>query len=198
MGAGRPTKAHPESLYAFAHQIYWDFRRLAEGGNRYWFDQKKYKVLSQEIKGDGNLDLPTLDFYKREAITASQTRLKIPGEPGVVERLLEADTPEVIRELCKDAPNWPTSSLGILHFHLTEHAQAFIAAKNDHRFPRSARPSTRLKQFWFIARAVAGAVFGVEVRTAINLVGSKRPEQLFHESRDGKPARRQRKPRRKS
>ena len=197
MGAGRPRQIDPGSLYAFAHQFYWDFRRLAEGGIRHRIDQQKYKQLIQEVK-DSNLDLATLDSYNRAAIEESRKELRIPGEPDVVNKLLTAKTPDAIRKICEDAPNWPISSLGVLPYHLARHAEEFIIAKNDRRFPCSRRPSSQLKQFWFLSRALAGAVFGVKTRTAINLVGSKRPEQSFEESRAAKPTRKRTKKRRRS
>jgi len=76
-----------------------------------------------------------------------------------------------------------------------QYAEQYVAALNDPRFPTcdtSKRSSTRLKQLWFLSRALAGAVFGVKPRTAINLVGSMRPEQVFQEARAGKPARKTR------
>ncbi len=48
MAAGRPQKADPGTLYAFAHQFYWDFRRLAEGGSRWRLDEEKYQRLISE------------------------------------------------------------------------------------------------------------------------------------------------------
>jgi hypothetical protein len=146
------------------------------------------------------------------AVALSSRRVKIPGDPEIIAELFNATTPEQIVELCKDAfaawpveiepgvitevrkPNWPISGSSTLPMYLSQHAAAFIEAKNDPRFPRSARPSTQLKQFWFVSRALAGAIFGVSTRTAINLVGSLRPDEMFHELRDGRPARKQRKP----
>jgi hypothetical protein len=92
-----------------------------------------------------------------------------------------------------DLPAWPISMGSVLPMYLTKHAVEFIAAKKDRRFPRSGRPSSRLKQLWFLSRALAGAIFGMKTRTAINIVGSKRPEQVFEESRAAKPLRRKRK-----
>lgn len=71
---------------------------------------------------------------------------------------------------------------------LGQYACEFIAARKDTRFLRSTdRPTSRLKQLWFLSRALAGALYGVGTRTAMNLVGSMRPEQMFEESREGKP-----------
>jgi hypothetical protein len=135
-------------------------------------------------------------------------QLKIPGEPEVFHNLLHAETPDQIQEICKDAfverdietepgqrrkalmRNWPISPGSVLPMYLSQYAAEFIAAKRDPRFPRSGRPSSVLKQIWFLSRALAGALYGVQTRTAINLVGSKRPEEIFHEARAGKPKRR--------
>lgn len=145
------------------------------------------------------------------AVALSSRKVKIPGDAEVIAGLFSATTPEQIVELCKDAfitvrkeiepgvvtevrvPNWPISGGSTLPMYLSQYASAFIEAKNDPRFPQSTRPSSQLKQFWFVSRALAGAIFGVSTRTAINLVGSLRPDEMFHESRDGKVARKQRK-----
>jgi hypothetical protein len=146
---------------------------------------------------DGGL-LVTRGWAERIAVEESTKTVRIPGEPDVFQELVNAETPEAVGKICKDAPNWPISSLGILPFHLEQHAEEFIAAKNDPRFPKSNRPTSRLKQFWFLSRALAGAMFGVKTRTAINLVGSKTPDLIFDESRFGKPARKHKKVKRKS
>jgi len=45
MPAGRPRQADPGTLYAFAHQFYWDFRRLLEGGYRGRIDEERFERL---------------------------------------------------------------------------------------------------------------------------------------------------------
>jgi predicted nucleic acid-binding protein len=156
------------------------------------------------------------DWLRRRASAEARRHLKIPGEPRVLKALLGARTADRVRIICKDAyvpmtievrpglktkiqmQNWPIASGSVLPRCLSQYAEQFIAAKNDPRYPRSKRPTNNNKQLWFLSRALAGAVFGLKTRTAINLVGSLRPEEMFHESRDGKPARRQRKRRLKS
>jgi hypothetical protein len=147
---------------------------------------------------------------RRRAGDEATKPLKVPGEPEIIIQLLEAETPDQVREICKDAftkvsreispatfqevtvLNWPIPSGSVLPTNLSEYASEFILAKKDPRFPRSTdRPTTRLKQLWFLSRALAGALYGVKTRTAINLVGSKRPEESFEESRSAKPVRRQ-------
>jgi hypothetical protein len=149
-----------------------------------------------------------VDLRERAAELATKL-LKVPGEPEIITQLLAAETPTEVREICNDAfaqvnceiapgvfreltlPNWPIPAGSVLPSNLSQYASEFIAARKDPRFPQSnKRPTSRLKQVWFLSRALAGALYGVKTRTAINLVGSKRPEQTFQESRAAKPIRR--------
>jgi hypothetical protein len=255
MGAGRPKKADPGSLYATAHQFYWDFRRLDEGRSRSLFDKKKHQqlvgelvnlqlndeqktryqeIVDEEIRAgrleeteraarlrdleDGGLSV-TLGWAEIIAVEESTRTVKVPGEPDVIEVLLDpSTTAEQVRALCRSAhmrrsfevkpgvmkevevPAWPLPPGSPFPGYLSQYAEQYVQALRDPRFPRcdvSTRPSSRLKQFWFLSRALAGALFGVTPRTAINLVGSMRPEQLFEESRGAKPARKHRKAKRK-
>ena len=248
MPAGRPPKVDPGSLYAFAHQFYWDFRRLAEGTVRWRFDKKEYEQLTREIDeeqliGDedrerhrklaeneiriGQLQperkearlqdiaesetFVRRDWYFRVAGIQSRKQVRVPAEGDVIELLLNPNTTsEQIRELCKEAvmdrtitirsetrevevSAWPIPAGSSFPSYLSQYAEQYVAALRDARFPSceiSVRPTTRLKQFWFLSRALAGALYGVSTRTAINLVGSMRPEQVFRESRHARPTRR--------
>jgi len=243
MRAGRPQKAEPGTLYAFAQQFYWDFRGLAEGKVRWTADRVKLRQFTAELE---NLDIRAAAAEKAEEeirdglLAESQehercreleeqlesTRwlwprlirdkalkeVKIPGEPEILEELLDpAITPERVREICRDAvmtrtvqvepgvtkdievSAWPIPPGSPFPTYLSQHAEQYVAALHDPRFPRcdvSKRPSSRLKQFWFLSRALAGALYGVATRTAINLVGSLRPEEIFQDIRDAKPRRR--------
>jgi hypothetical protein len=150
------------------------------------------------------------DWYEREALGEAQVEIKVRGERDVVDRLLDPSiTPEQVRVLCRDAfmprkfkvgaethmvmaPAWPIPVGSTLPGYLSQYAEQHVEALNDPRFPRcdvTDRPSTRLKQLWFVSRALAGALWGVKTRTAINLVGSLRPEEAFEESRNAKPER---------
>jgi len=150
----------------------------------------------------------TLDWLKMEASQATRKQVRVPGKPEVMQALLQARTPEEGRTGCDGAfvprtiqiepgvsrevmmPNWPIPAGSTLPRYLSEYASEFLAAKSDPRFPKSTTStSSQLKQLWFLSRALAGALYGVRTRTAINLVGSMRPEQIFEESREGKPAR---------
>jgi hypothetical protein len=154
---------------------------------------------------------------RQRAGEESTKQLKVPGEPEIIAQLLEAETPDQVRAICEDAftkvtyeivpgtvkeltlPNWPIPAGSTLPSYLSQYASEFIAARKDPRFPQSTdRPTSRLKQLWFLSRALAGALYGVRTRTAINLVGSMRPEEIFEESRDGKPTRKRMKARHRS
>jgi hypothetical protein len=148
------------------------------------------------------------DWFHDRAAEKATKELRIPAEPEVITELLQAETAEQIRTICDDAfsranrevapgvirevriRNWPIPIGSTLPSYLSQYASEFIAARKDPRFPRSTiRPTSCLKQLWFLSRALAGALYGVSTRTAINLVGSKRPEQVFQESRAAKPVR---------
>lgn len=151
-------------------------------------------------------------FYDHErAAESARIQVRVLGDPDVLDALFAAKTPNEVREICKDAfvpipvqfglvyknisvANWPLPGGSGSPFprYLSQHAEQFIAAKKDPRFPRSGRPTSQLKQLWFLSRALAGAVLGVRTRTALNLVGSKLPDQIFEESRAGKPERKRR------
>ncbi len=230
-------------MYAFAHQFYWDFRRVAEGARRWRFDAKKYKQLTQGLDSklviddedrarhqrivDEEICTGRLEPSRRkvsirnfedserlvqrmsceqEAAAEAEKEIMVPGEEDVIGLLLDrTTTPEQIRDLCKEAVMtrtfmgreievlaWPLPPGSPLPNCLSQYAEQFVAALRDARFPRcnvSARPSTRLKQFWFLSRALAGALYGVSTRTAINLLGSLRPEEIAERSRFGKPER---------
>ena len=237
MTAAKLRQVDAATLYSFAHQLYWEFRRLGEGSYRVRIDKTEEQKLSAALRGfplsaaqelalkkeerrlktevragrlqeedsPGRSGRKTLLRNLREGQNAAQRgwlgsvatqqatkQLKIPGEPEVLEALLREDLPRKVQIICTDSHNWPLPVGGILPLYLSQHAREFVAAKRDRRFPTSSRPSSRLKQIWFLSRALAGAVFGVKTRTAINLVGSKRPDQSFEESRSAKPLRKNR------
>jgi hypothetical protein len=249
MSAGRPQKADPGSLYTFAHQFYWDFRRLSEGRRRWIVNKRKLEQLEHEAettpvdlipeererherlvdeeiqKGiltedrrDARLQemkesqiSATRDFLRRLVADDAREEVRVPGEPELIAILLNRNTTaEQLTEVCKEAvmtrtvevapgvtrkievPAWPLPPGSPFPTYLAQYSDQYVKALRDPRFPTcdvSARPSTRLKQFWFLSRALAGALFGVSTRTAINLVGSLRPEETFKASRDAKPER---------
>jgi hypothetical protein len=249
MPAGRPSKAEAGTLYSFAHQFYWDFRRIAEGRLGSELDKELYAQLLDEADKVNGLDdgqiralvravrveiaqgrlapenkaarlqelgrenlRVTREYFRGVASEMAQKEVKVvPGKPEVIRSLLEATTTEEVRRICGGAfgtktlevhpgvtkeirtPNWPISVASVLPMYLSQYAAQFIGAKNDKRFPVSNRPTSHLKQFWFLSRALAGALFGESVRTAINLVGSIRPEEAFEKSRNARASRKRRK-----
>lgn len=46
----------PGTLYGFAHQFYWDFRRLSEGGRRWRFNPKKHKQVTEDLDNSQLID----------------------------------------------------------------------------------------------------------------------------------------------
>lgn len=249
MPAGRPSRVEPGTLYTFAHQFYWDFRRIAEGRFGSELDKEIYAQLLDEANsvktlnggqvqalvravrldvdqgrlspenktarlrevGIENLRV-TQEYFRGVAAEMAQKEVQTePGRPEIIKSLFDATTPEEVRRICDSAfvrkpyqvqpgvikevtiPDWPISVGSVLPMYLSQYAAEFIAAKNDKRFPVSSRPTSQLKQFWFLSRALAGALFGESVRTAVNLVGSIRPEEVFEQSRDAKLSRRRKK-----
>jgi hypothetical protein len=127
----------------------------------------------------------------------SRSLVRVPGEPKIIDKLLKADSPDRIRKLCDGAflppqqftdengevykvprPAWPISGESLLPKCLSDHAEQFIEARKDSRFPKSGRPTSRLKQLWFLSRALSGAVHGIATRTVINQIGSVRPDEV--------------------
>ena len=107
-----------------------------------------------------------------------------------VEGLLVTQTPDRVRETCKNAFP-PTMTLPVnlkeevevagylggddLARILETYAEQFIAAKHEKKYPRSAtRASSRRKQLWFLSCALAGAVYGIKTRTAFDRLQSRR------------------------
>jgi len=177
---------------------------------RGWLLQERRQDRIRELKEE-------IEFHRQfsgrnAARRLSERETKIPGEPEVLHKLLSAATPEEIAEICSDAfvlmneksfagepvqvsrPNWPISDGSLLPGSLARHATQFLEAKKDKRFPKSERPTTRKKQLWFLSVALAGAVCGVSIRTAINHIGAFMPErnqdsaQLTKKSSPAKPS----------
>lgn len=247
MPAGRPSRVEPGTLYTFAHQFYWDFRRIAEDGVRWELDKEMHTQILSEVEALNELDVGqklalvravnteivqgrlapgekiarlrelggenlrvTREYFRGLAGELAQKQVTVPGRPEIIKSLFDATTPQEVRRICDGAfvrkpyevqpgvikevtiPDWPISN-SVFPMYLSQYAAEFIAAKSDKRFPVSGRPTSQLKQFWFLSRALAGALFGESVRTSINLVGSIRPEESFQESRNAKLSRKRKK-----
>src|SRR6266481_500190 len=92
MGAGRPQKVDPGTMYTFAHQFYWDFRKIAEGRQRLKFDQREYERLIAEPNG-------ILDYSPGERLRL-RTRIQAQVEKEIrMEQLRPMQRQKRIREL---------------------------------------------------------------------------------------------------
>ena len=96
------------------------------------------------------------------------------------ERLLTASTPEEVKAVCDESPYWLNPKRGAVTFHsrLSENAAAFAAAKQDPRWPRSNRPTSRGRQIRFLARSMAGLSMGISTRTAQDLLAKTEKGKL--------------------
>src|ERR1700674_1829446 len=103
MPAGRKKNVAAETLYAFAHQLYWDFRRLTEGKSRSGFDHKKYRQLLGELDS-ANLQLNSEQKARYEEVVEKEIRsgLLSEAERGVHLRDLEAGGLSVTRAWAKN------------------------------------------------------------------------------------------------
>jgi hypothetical protein len=204
-------------------------KRLARGRRLRIFDNQRdavHRFVDQEILL-GRLDPARRREREQELLDSHQlvnrfwflhvkseetrTIERDPAKPEVVDALLQAETPECVREICTDAylieigevkpgvrgevqiPNWPIAHGSMLPTYLSHYATEIIAAKRERRFPKSARPSSRRRQMWFLSCALAGALYGVAPRTAINLIGSARPKEPSENSHAIKTSRTTRK-----
>lgn len=78
-----------------------------------------------------------------------------------------------------EVPRWPIDQGSMFPYYLSEYAEQFVAARNEPRYPRSTRPSSEAKRLWFSACAVAAGVTKIEIRTAINKLGSMPPSDIL-------------------
>jgi hypothetical protein len=199
---GPKPKASFESLYYLADDFYRDLRRLREGDVRVWIDYQQWQGIKDALdKGMEQAGLwpdeETREHFEEVATAETIHPWKV-SDPEILQSLLDAKTARQIRRICKDAYiarqdlggktvlNWPLRDGSTLPIQLARFAQQFIAAKRHPRFPSKKRPSNELKRLWFLARALAGAVLGIETRTALNIVGATRPEEILVHSREAK------------
>lgn len=146
-------------LLTTAYPIYDDFWTLAQGGRRGIERSRSYRE-------DGTVHVLSVGA-------------QLPAEPDTVIALLEAETVRQVRAICRKSA-WMAKQPNC---HLTQClprlARQFLDAKRDRRYPRSDRNSSIPKKFWFLARALAGAMYGLSPRRSINLIGPGKPEEIF-------------------
>jgi hypothetical protein len=141
-------------------------------------------------------------FWREMAADEAMKTHHFKPQPATVDALLAAEALNRVREICASAnPAWPSGrrqwlpdgmdaelineERPTLAEALSRHANEFIAAKKDRRYPKSVnRPTSQIKRLWFISVALAGAVYGVELRTAIDALGATRPEEETQQMRE--------------
>jgi hypothetical protein len=141
-------------LLTTAYPIYDDLWTLAKGGRR---------TVRQRTSGG----------------SVEYTGFKIPAEPDTLIALLEATTVQKIRKACLASAWMAKQPDSHLAWCLPKFANQFQKAKSDGRFPKSDRPSSISKKLWFLAVALAGAMYGLSARRAVNKIGPGTPEELF-------------------
>ncbi len=100
-------------------------------------------------------------------------------------QLLEATKPEQVLAACDRSEFWLNPKRGAVIFYraLSQHAESFLAAKQDPRWPRSNRPTNQGKRNRFLARALAGITLGISIRTAQDLLArtdKEKLEKIYH------------------
>lgn len=117
-----------------------------------------------------------------EVIDPKTLPLEPKGEPRVEPpEYREARIPN--SPIGRDSQNHLIFSQSTLPRYLAKYRNRFIEAKNDRRYPSSDRQSSRSRKLWFLSCALAGAICGIETRTAVDCVGSRRPKQRPQQSR---------------
>jgi len=140
-------------LITTAYPIYDEFWTMAQGGRR---------------------------TLRRGSSTHVQlTGFKIPAEPDTLVALLNACTVEEIKRICRRSAWMAKQPYSYFTRYLPELAKQFLKAKRAPRYPKSDRPSSIPRKFWFLACALAGAMYGLSARRAINIVGPGKPEEIF-------------------
>ncbi len=160
MGLRGPKPISFEALITTAYPLYDDLWTLAKGGRR---------GVVREQRGNETI------------IGGAQ----IPGEPDNLIALLEAKTAREVRAVCHKSAWMAKQPNSYLSRYLPALAQQFLDAKKDRRYPRSDRTTSIPKKLWFLARALAGAIYGISPRTAVNIIGPGKPEEIFDKMFEG-------------
>jgi len=155
-------------LITSAYPIYDDFWTLAKGGRR-----------GVESRSEGETVIKVV---------------QIPPEPDTVIALLGAESARELRTICRGSAWMRKQPNSYLSRYLPALAQQFVDARKDRHYPCSSRTTSIPKKFWFLARALAGAIYGLSPRRAINIIGPGKPEEIFDRLYEGPSVfRRQRK-----
>ncbi len=96
---------------------------------------------------------------------------KFPPEPQLAKKLLQTRSPRLVREICRESKWWlsPQGPYGPLIRSLVEHADWYVRAMGR-RFRRTNRPSSLKKRAQFASRVLAGALYDMSPRRALNIL----------------------------
>src|SRR5437867_10315248 len=93
--AGRPKIADPGALYGFAHQFYWDFRRIAEGTPRWRVNRAKQEQLEAELDRKTDAELQAEMRQQREREVQYEIRQGVLKEDKREDRLRELENANI-------------------------------------------------------------------------------------------------------
>jgi hypothetical protein len=95
-------------------------------------------------------------------------------------RLLKANKAEQIKGVCNESPFWLNAKRGAIIFRkaLLKHSKSFLLAKKNLRWPMLDRPTNDYRRIKFLARTMAGAMMGISIRTAQDLLGKTDKDKL--------------------
>jgi hypothetical protein len=145
-------------LYRCAESLYWAFRGLKRGKPE---SEEEWRENADKAGGDFETSWP-------EALSLLMTA----SRPAQVRQFANILFPEDRATNLWTEPGFPTPLEC-----LTDHAEQFIAATNYRLFPRSARPSSMIRQLWFVSRALAAAHLRIGLTNALSMVTAERPEE---------------------
>ena len=141
------------TLVTTAYSIYGEFCAMSKGARRGVFVRK----------------VDSAEFARGAAI---------PGEPRTIAALFEAQTVKQVRAICQNSAWMAKQPHSYVSRCLPTFAKQFLNAKADRHFPNSDRISSTEKRLWFVARFLAGALYGLSGRRSMNLIGPGRAEEI--------------------
>jgi|SRR6516165_7498029 hypothetical protein len=103
----------------------------------------------------------------------------LPPELDTVLALLNAETESEVRKACRNSAWMAKQPASYLCRVLPIFAGHLLEAKMDPHYPQSERVSSVRKRFWFLARCLAGAMYGLSPRRSLNVIGPGEPEKIF-------------------
>lgn len=114
-------------------------------------------------------------YYRKDPLKDVPTR-PLPSEKTLWDSLMRARTIPQVRATCAKSRSWlnPEWQGKVFVQKLHQHADQFLLAKRDLRYPRSNRPSSDDRRILFFARAMAGITLGRSPNTAIRMLGATR------------------------